>query len=343
MTSTALTPISIIVLGANTAQGKMFKAKHYNRSKSSYLIIDVREWLIHDPDAKDFRVPHPNDSRFVPCQLGFAVRQTLEFVRCVKEVVQKIYASLDNGIVVVLECSQGKHRSDSISRCSADRVFNYESAEQPRVFNANVFSLFCAETQVAVDAVVAQAWAWLETPWCVTPTDPKWGEQAAIVNQDWHDAMTDIDAFGREFVHTVWSENRVDEGHQGSKGVSNDTSDAFPWRASSSSASRSSIPSPIGARPQLDGMRCPFCDGSGIRSNTRVVCPKAVSHGLSALGVDKNALVSWQALYYSSKFGKTEAMKIAEDLLYTSDIRKPSAFMWNHTAKAWSVLQGQAR
>ena len=164
MTSTELTPIAIIVLGEKAPGGKKFFEKHYNRAKSSYLIIDVREWLIHDPDAKDFRVPHPNDSRFVPCQLGFAVRQTLEFVRCVKEVVQKIYASLDNGIVVVLYCFQGKHRSDSVSRCSADRVFNYESAEQPRVFNANVFSLFCAETQVAVDAVVAQAWAWLETP-----------------------------------------------------------------------------------------------------------------------------------------------------------------------------------
>ena len=71
--------------------------------------------------------------------------------------------------------------------------------------------------------------------------------------------------------------------------------------------------------------------------------PQSSVAGLSALGVDKNALVSWQALYYSSKFGKTEAMKIAEDLLYTSDIRKPSAFMWNHTAKAWCTLQGQAR
>ena len=346
MTSTELTPIAIIVLGEKTPGGRKFFEKHYNRDKSSYLLIDIRAWLAHDPQAHDFKVPHPHDSRFLPCQLGFAVRQKHEFVKCVKEVVGMINANRDDVRVVVLECTAGKHRSDSVSRCSADRVFNYESAEQPRVFNANVFSLLCAESDGAVEAIVAQAWAWLDTPWCVTPTDPKWGEQAAIVNKDWNDAMTDIDEFGREFVYAVWYETRCDEGHQGFEDVSKGTLDAAPWRtasvASSSSAYRNSTPSPIGARPQRGGMRCPFCEGSGIRSQTRVDCPKAMSHGLSALGVDKFALVTWQALYYSSEFGQTKAMTIADSVLYTSDIDNPSAFMWNHCGRAWMLLQGQS-
>ena len=341
MASKELTQIAIIVLGANTPAGKIFLEKHHNRAKQSYLLIDVRDWLQNDPQGKDFKVPHPHDSRFVPCQLGFAARQKHVFVKCVKEVVAMIYDSREDGKVVVLECTAGKHRSDSVSRCSADRVFNYESAEQPRVFNANVFSLNCVETEEAVDAVVAQAWAWQETPWCVTPTVPKWGEQAAIVNKDWHDAMTEIDEFGREFVYNAWNDNRADEGHQGLADVSKDA----PWRgssASSSSAYRSSTTTPIGARQQLDGMCCPFCDGSGVRSNIRVECPKALSHGLSAVGVDKIALVSWQALYYSSDYGVTEAMRIADRVLYTSEVAKPSAFVWNHCGRAWQCLQGKS-
>ena len=185
-----LAPISLVVAGADTPQGKLL-LERASQDPMQYAVVDVYRWL----RAFDPREVSAVDSDCVSFQVSLSEQES-RLIECISSIADDMAKRWNERKIWIIRCSTGKHDSEAVAKLLVSRIFN-KWVDGKRFWNANIFSLsWCGCNSRSIDALVlSNAKEWADRPWTVRHDARKYGENARLASIAMNRAMDAIDVF----------------------------------------------------------------------------------------------------------------------------------------------------